>query len=262
MKSTPRMRWIALCLLISLTVPAFAITTVEVEVVCPICETKNKFYDYMSWGSYVYQYPSKFQLIFWPFTSSTTVYSCKKCHLSVFMWDFKDFPKDKIDATRELLEGVKLSGEYKTYTDIPVSEKLLIAEKIYRGMNRDDEFWSHFYRVLGYHLAQENKAEQAKEARKRALEVNQRMLADPGNEGRKKELLVIAGAMHHFVGDDAAASKELKVASALQYRNAKTGEEHSKNFDEYLSALIKEYISALEKGNVPADMGEARTVAK
>jgi hypothetical protein len=30
-----------------------AITTVEVQVVCPICHTKNQFYDYASWGSYI-----------------------------------------------------------------------------------------------------------------------------------------------------------------------------------------------------------------
>lgn len=257
MNALLRKRCLAACLLISVTLPALAITTVQVEVVCPVCETKNKFSEYASWGSYVYQYPSKFQLIFWPFTDSATVYTCKKCHLSLFMWDFKDFPKDKVDATRKLLEGVKLTGEFKTYTDVPVSEKLLIAEKIYQGMNRDDEFWSHFYRVLGYHLAQERKPEQAKEARRRALEVTGRMLADPSNEGRKKELLVISGAMHHFVGDDAAALTDLKIASTLQYRDVKAGEEHSKNFDEYLSALIKEYLPAIEKGSVPADLGQA-----
>jgi uncharacterized protein (DUF2225 family) len=251
MKPAHRTRWLALAVVLAVALPVLAITTVPVKVVCPICSTQNDFFDYASWGSYIYQYPSKFQLVFWPHTSSVAVYSCKKCHLSLFMWDFREFPKDRMASTKKLLEGVKLSGEYKTYTDIPVSEKLQIAEKVYQGLNRDDDFWSHFYRVLGYHFAQEKKSEQAKEARLHALEITQRMLADSANEGRKKELLFLAASMHHFTGDDAAALQELKIASALKFHHAKGDEERSKNFDEYLSALIKEFVLAIEQNKVP-----------
>ena len=251
MKPAHLKRLVLVAIVLAAALPALAITTVPVKVVCPICGTQNDFLDYASWGSYIYQYPSKFQLVFWPHTDSATVYSCKKCHLSLFMWDFREFPKDKIDDTRKLLEGVKLSGNYKTYTDIPVSEKLQIAEKIYQGMNRDDEFLSQFYRVLGYHFAQEKKAEQARLARLHSLEITLRLLADPANSSRKKEFLFLAASMHHFTGDDASALKELKDAAGLKYRDPKSDEEHSKNFDEYLSGLIKEMIPAIEQNKVP-----------
>lgn len=251
MRSTRWTRCLALALVLTAALPVLAITTVAVKVICPVCGTENDFFDYASWGSYIYQYPSKFQLVFWPHTWSTSIYSCKKCHLSLFMWDFKEFPKDKIDSPKKLLESVKLSGEYKTYTDIPVSEKLQIAEKIYQGLNCDDDFWSHFYRVLGYHFAQEKKLEQAKEARLHALQITQRMLADSANEGRKKELLFLAASMHHFTGDDGGALQELKTASALKFHDAKGDDTRSKNYDEYLSALIKEFIPAIEQNKVP-----------
>ena len=224
MKPGHRKRLLLLTIVLAAAVPALAITTVPVKVTCPICGAVNDFLEYASWGSYVYHYPSKFQLVFWPHTWSTTVYSCKKCHLSLFMWDFNKFPKDKIDDTRRLLEDVKLSGDYKNYTDIPVSEKLQIAEKIYQGMNRDDEFWSLFYRVLGYHFAQEFKTEQARQARLHALEIALRQLADPANEGRKKELLVVVASMHHFTGDDSSALQELKTAKILKFHDAKVDE--------------------------------------
>jgi uncharacterized protein (DUF2225 family) len=239
MKPAHRTRWLALAVALAAALPVLAITTVRVKVLCPVCGTENDFIEYASWGSYIYQYPSKFQLVFWPHTWSDTVYSCKKCHLSLFMWDFKEFPKDKIESTRKLLEGVKLTGEYKTYTDIPVSEKLQIAEKVYQGRNRNDDFWSHFYRVLGYHFAQEKKPEQAK-------------------EGRKKELLFLAASMHHFTGDDSAALQELKAASTLKFHGAEGDDEHSKNYDEYLSALIKEFIPAIEQNKVPKVYPEPR----
>ena len=135
----------------------------------------------------------------------------------MFIWDFKEFPKDKIESTKKLLEGIKLSGEYKTYTDIPISEKLQIAEKVYKDLNRDDDFWSQFYRVLGYHFAQEKKPDQAKEARLHALQITQRMLADSANQGRKKELLFLAASMHHFTSDDAAALQELRPPGRLSF---------------------------------------------
>ncbi len=251
MKPTRRTRCLALSVMLAVALPALAITTVHVKVVCPICNTENEFFEYASWGSYIYQYPSKFQLVFWPHTWSASVYSCKKCHLSLFMWDFKEFPKDKIESTKKLLEGIKLSGEYKTYADIPISEKLQIAERVYKDLNRDDDFWSQFYRVLGYHFAQEKKPDQAKEARLHALQITQRMLADSANQGRKKELLFLAASMHHFTSDDAAALQELKTARALKFHDAKGDEERSKNYDEYLSSLIKQFIPAIEQNKVP-----------
>jgi uncharacterized protein (DUF2225 family) len=254
MKPPCRARWLALAslpIVLAIALPALAITTVRVKVRCPVCGTENDFFEYASWGSYIYQYPSKFQLVFWPHTWSASVYSCKKCHLSLFMWDFKDFPKDKIESAKKLLEGVPLRGDYQNYTDIPVSEKLLVAEKVYQLMNRDDDFWSHFYRVLGYHFAEEKKPEQAKQARLHALEITQRMLADSASAGRRKELLFLAASMHHFTGDDTTARQELKTAAALTYRDPQGDEERSKNYDAYLSALIKEFIPAIEQNKVP-----------
>lgn len=250
MKPAQRSFWLVLAPLI-FVLPVLAITTVQVKVVCPICGTENDFLDYASWGSYVYQYPSKFQLVFWPHTWSATIYNCKKCRLSLYMWDFKEFPKDKIESTKKLLEDVKFTREYKAYTDIPVSEKLQVAEKIYQLQKRDDEFWSQFYRVLGYHYAQEKRPEQAKQARLHALEITQRMLADSSNEGRKKELLFLAASMHHFTGDDPTALQELKSASAVTYLDPEADKDRSKNYDAYLSALIREFIPAIEQNKVP-----------
>src|SRR5947208_1882942 len=203
-------------LLSGFALPLAAITTVEVEIVCPVCRTKNKFYDYASWGSYIYSYPSKFQLVFWPHTSSTTIYLCKQCHLSLFMWDFKDFPKGKVQDAATLLKSVKLSSESKSYTAIPASEKLLIAEKVYRLLGRDNDFWNLFYRVLGYYFAQERKPSEAAAARLHALQIARTMLGDSAHEGRKKELLVIAASMQHFTGSDPDALNSLKQAAALK----------------------------------------------
>ena len=167
------------------------------------------------------------------------------------MWDFKDFPKDKIEDAKRLLASVKVSGDFEAYTDIPGSEKLRIAEKIYKLLDRDDAFWARFYRLRGYYLTQEHKPAEAAQAREKSLEITQRMLADPANDGRKKELLVESAAMHHFLGWDPQALGELKSAAVLKFDDAKLGEEQSKGYDAYLSALIKEYSVAIAEHKVP-----------
>jgi len=238
-------------LALGLASPLAAITTVEVEVICPVCGTKNQFMEYASWGSYIYAYPSKFQLVFWPHTWNATIYCCKQCHLSAFMWDFKEFPKEKVAASAQLLKSVEFPGHYKKYTDIPASNKLAVAEKIYALLERDDAFWNLFYRVVGYHCAVENKTDEAAGARRRALGIAQRMLADPAQAGHKKELLVIAASMHHFTGNDADSLKELHQAAKETFSDAQLGGERSKNYDQYLASLINEFKTAIQAGSVP-----------
>ena len=241
-------------LAMAVALEVWAITTVQVKVVCPISKTKNDFYDYASWGTYVYAWPSKFQMVFWPHTDPVSLYSCKKCRLTVWMWDFREFPKDKIEATRSVLAALPASASYKSYLDAPMSEKLGIAEKVYRELGRGEEFWCHFHRVTGYHLAREGKHTEAAEARARALEIAQTMLAKPENEGIRKELLVMSAAMRHFLGRNAEALEDLQTAAKLTFLDPKIEKEKSENADRYLTSLIEEYIQAIQAGTVPDDV--------
>jgi hypothetical protein len=79
------------------------------------------------------------------------------------------------------------------------------------------------------------------------------MLADSANGWRKKKLLVTAAAMHHFLGKDDAALTELKTAKSLTFDNSAWEAERSKNYDQYLTSLIEEYIVANNTGKVPSD---------
>jgi len=244
--------------------PAFT-TWAPQEFECPVCKTKNTFMVVMSYGSYIYQWPSKFQLIFWPNTDGAAWYSCKKCRYTRFMGSFEKLPQEKLPALRSLLEGVTLPPQKEIpkeekswrqpYTQIPTSDRLLVVEKIEALLGeRDDAYWSHFYRVLGYHLSAEKKQSEADEARRKALAVIERQLLDKANDGRRKELLILVGAMSHFLRDDAKAKTNLEQAAKLKYADAKLGEEQNNNYDNYLSELIKEYLEALQKGKGPRDM--------
>ena len=86
-------------------------------------------------------------------------------------------------------------------------------------LGRDEEFWGHFYRVLGYHFEAEKKQAEADAARRKALGIAEKMLADGRREDARKELLLVSGAMRHFLRDDPGALKDFREALKLKYRN-------------------------------------------
>jgi hypothetical protein len=242
----------------SLATPA-VITWFPKEFECPICKTKNIFMVWGSYGSYIYQDPSKYQLIFWPYTEGAAWYSCKKCRLSIFMGDFESIPAEKIPELRHVLEATTLPKQPERsakesmvnppYLEIPTPAKLAVAEKVYRSLGKtDDEFWNHFYRVVGYHSSKPAEADQA---RQESIAITEKLLADQANDGRRKELLYVLGAMRHFVGNDPGALKAFAEAGKLDYASKDLKPEQNKGYDEYLSKLINEYVEMIRKGEGP-----------
>ncbi|HEX6182335.1 MAG TPA: hypothetical protein VFZ44_00380 [Pyrinomonadaceae bacterium] len=249
---------LALCVLAAALVcgsasRAAATTWFPQEFSCPVCKTKNTFLVVGSYGSYIYSWPSKFELIFWPLTDSPTVYSCKKCRLSTFMWDFEGVPQEKHAELRKRLEPFKLEyarpaekyDDGADYLRIPSTQRLLAAEQVYQVLGRDDEFWCRFYRVLGHHHEAHKQQPEADAARRKALAIAERLLADKARAGERKELLLVTGAMRHFLKDDAGALKDFREAQGLKYVSKEAGEEKSKNYDEYLTELLREYVELL-----------------
>src|SRR5437899_1345222 len=188
------------CLMVSLSL--LGITTDPVKVKCPICGEINDFYDYASWGSYVYSWPSKFQLVFWPQTYSESLYSCKRCHYSAWMWDFKALKPEQVEKAREATAAFGSVPKADKYVQVPMSVRLGLAERAYKTQDKDDLFWSRFYRIMGYHLAREKQAQGAQQARIKARDLLGKLSQDPKEASRNKEHLVALAAMQHFVGDD------------------------------------------------------------
>lgn len=258
MKSTLIKLTLAAALAVGLAARGAAATTwFPKEFECPVCRAKNTFLVVGSYGSYIYHWESKFQYIFWPYTDSPVLYSCKKCRLTTFMWDFEGVPKEKHAALRKALEDVKLdyagerrSGHYEAaeYLRIPMTQRLAAASKVYEVLGRDDEFWGEFYRTLGYHFEAEKKQAEADAARRKALAVAEKMLADKSRAESRKELLFIAGAMRYFLRDEAGALKDFREALTLKYQNSKLEKAKAEGYDAYLTGLLNEYVEKLGSG--------------
>ena len=230
-----------------------ATTWAPKEVVCPLCTTKNTFMDVMSYGTYIYQWPEKFQFIFWPLTDANVLYSCKKCRLTTFMWDFAEIPKEKLRDIKAKLDTLALKPFEGEYYKIPMSLRLDIAAEVYSVMGQDETFWCKFYRVKGYHYESEKREIEAASARAKALEICQKQLAAKENAGIRKELLLISGAMRYFLNDNPTALKDFREAAELSYISPKLDSEQSKNYNNYLAAVLKDYIARIEAGVRPGN---------
>lgn len=229
----------------------FATTWFPKEFTCPNCQTKNTFQVIGSYGSYIYAWPSKYQSIYWPSIDDNVVYSCKKCYLSVFMWDFDELPKDKLPDIQKQLVGVKIEGTFKNYYDIPMSRRLEVAEKIYPVLGKDDEFWCRFYRIKGYHYDAEKNQAKADEARKKALELATKMLKDPQNQEPQKSLWLISGGMKHFLRDDEGAVADLNTTLKTKFNDPTLKKEENDNGERNLNELVKEYLDRIKSDKKP-----------
>mgnify|MGYP001046035820 CR=1 FL=1 len=235
-----------LSLLILLLPLARAVTWGEKESTCPICGEKNIFQVPTSFGTYIYREASRFEYLFWPFTDENVLYTCKKCYLTTFMWDFEKIEKPKIPALKKILSKVKVSKAFDDYRELPIGERFSVAEKVYDVLGRDNEFWCTFYRAKGFHLEAHGDKVGAKKARKTALSYAKKMLKAKQAKGLAKETLLIIGAMEHLIGNDALALKHFKEAQKLKITDKSMTEEERKDFDSYLSSLLSEYIEKLE----------------
>lgn len=219
---------------------------------CPVCKTKNTFQVWGSYGNYIYSWPSKYQWVFWPWTDSPSVYFCKKCHVATFLDDYEKIPKDKIALLQKELKNIPFTRTFKDYREIPMSERLEVAEKVYKLLpDKGDAFWNFVYRVKGYHYAGERQPEKAAENRTKALELTKNMMADPSTKTPMKELLYISGAMKHFLNDDKGALEDFKKGLTTKFVGPGMKAEEVKNAEDGMNERFNDYIKQITSPKPP-----------
>ena len=219
---------------------------------CPVCKTKNTFQVWGSYGTYIYQWPSKYQWVFWPWTDSPSVYLCKKCHVATFLNDYEDLPKEKIPIVEKELPKIPFDRKFKDYMEVPMTERLEVAEKVYQLLaDKDDAFWNFMYRVKGYHYGREKQTQKAIESRKKALEITQKMIADPANKTPIKELLYISGAMKHYLNDDKGALEDFRRGLTTKFVDPSVTPEESKDAETGMNERLNDYIKQISASKPP-----------
>jgi len=97
----------------------------------------------MSSGSYIYQWPSKYDGVYWPFTNVNWIWHCPESGYTSFGDDFDRLTSDEVAAIRSFLEN----SYKKPNTPINTDFKLWLLESTYKIRSKDIAFWAWFKRV-------------------------------------------------------------------------------------------------------------------
>ncbi len=98
-----------------------------------------------SWGSYVYQYPSRFDMVFHPFVDDSMIWRCPK---SGFVSHAADFEAISPGTRDRVAAWLKANPANLERLDAKALRDRM--EAIYRERGMDDDFWSRFYRMRAY----------------------------------------------------------------------------------------------------------------
>ncbi|MCO5171404.1 MAG: hypothetical protein M9894_34305 [Planctomycetes bacterium] len=242
---------LAVGLLLAAPLPARATTWGPAQVECPLCGHDNAFERPMSYGSYIYRWPSRFQLIFWPATEGRSLYACSSCRLTCFMWDWQQrITAEHHARLREVLADVTLPAA-DSYRKVPILDRLAVAEKVYEVVGLDPVTRCRLYRTVGYHAAKQGQAERARAARQRALDLARALADDPAQAAEAKEHRVVVACLLRLLGDADGARAALDAAAGLKLAGDDAARAQGRT--EYLDELIADLRKRLDAGDLSDD---------
>ncbi len=244
------MKFLIILILFALSAASVSVratTWGEKEFPCPVCSETNTYNTPISYGSYIYQWPSKYQLIFWPKTDKLSHYICKDCGFSCFMGDLIKFDSTNKTKVKEMLAKVKPVLNFSNYDDCPILKRLELSEKCYKEMNKDEYFWCEYYRVKAYFCEAEGDSAQARRYRMKALGTAEQMLAMEKYGPIAKELLFIIGSMYYYTGSRTEAAENLKACKGVVYKGIDMDEKNASALNDYLMVLTEEFLTMIEQ---------------
>lgn len=212
-----KLAFIVLFILFYLMVEATILTTVEK--VDPVCGANVEVYEVCSWGNYIYDWPSKYDMVFWPMTMEKWIWFSPQSGYAAFGDDFEELKgKDKERVTTWLSEHYNPEGKPKTH-----EEKLLWLENIYRQRKMDDEFWCRYYRLMAYFYSQEDYGKKdpkkSLEYVKKALPLLHRLEGKPHSDVEGIAILFLLGEYYLRLGNVDNAKLYFGLVREQEYKD-------------------------------------------
>lgn len=229
-----------LLLLISLSVHATSWTAITVaDPIKPgsVCAVNT----ITSYGDYVYDWPSKYDQIFFPFTSSLAIWYCRDSGFISFMGDFEQLTAAEKNAIANYLSSTAQA------TPQNLLAKLELLENIYAFRSLPPEAKNHNKRVLAYLYEQINDFEKANNLRSSALQQIYQLLNTDISGYSRLQYLYVAANYERQLGQ---ASRSDEMVSKLFHEINKLQEDKLKHFAEFLHKLAAETPSILPGGKL------------
>lgn len=167
-----------------------------------------------SYGSYIYNWPSKYDQVFWPLTDAHGIWFCASSGFVAFIGDFKDMS----DADRAKIAAY-LAKNHKSGAEPELMDKLQRMEDLYALRTKDKTFQITLLRALAYLHEEHGDQAGATRLRHKALEeIRQVLAAEPG-EQQRFEYLFVSAAYERKFGNDKASDEALKKLDAALASN-------------------------------------------
>jgi hypothetical protein len=185
----------------------------------------------MSYGSYIYQWPSKYDQVFWPLTDPKGIWFCHQSGFTAFIDDFDITAGERGALTSAL-------ASYEPIEKPTLSQKLALLQKSYAARNVDARFNIRLLRVLAYYNEGQFKDfDAARALRRQALEMIQTALTTELPEGERLEYLFVSAVYYRDLGESEKAKAALQLLEQTLRANT---DEKLKGFVEYLTELKKD----------------------
>jgi ferritin-like protein len=127
-------------------------------------------------------------------------------------------------------------------------------EKVYSVLHKDESWWENFYRVQGYHYANEGNVTKAAEKRRKSLEIITKQLKENKGDNPRKLLYYISGAMKHFLEDDLSAIADLQIGLETKYEEKGLTAEELNDREIGMNERIKDFIERIKSDKKPRMM--------
>ena len=184
----------------------------------------------MSSGSYIYQWPSKYDQVFWPLTDENSLWVCPQSGYVAFLGDFELTPEEVAAVKLRLGQSYKpIRGKWT------LSEKLKWLKESYDSRSKPEDFNVQLLRVLAYYYDGElNDYETANKFRKAALERIDALLLTNLDEAKRLQYLFVSAAYHREFGE---TEKSDEMVNLLTTALRDSADKEIAGFVKYLTEL-------------------------
>lgn len=218
-------------LLVSAAFPAAATTWGETTVVDPISGKPCKVATPASMGSYVYEWPEKYDQVFFPVTAADGIWACRSGFASVIGdIDLSGVEKQRITAFLAKLDA----GERQPAS---IADRLQRADTLYALRDLQPERRALIHRILAYDFERMGgDSDRSTFHRKAALEIMLGRLADEtlSLATRMEYVFVSANYLCEF-GDPARAER---LYSQLEWLVTQSAGSQTESYAQYLQSLL------------------------
>jgi len=202
------MRFTGFLAIVSITLGSFVFSACAVTVglethQCPVCKEQISVLELVSWGSYIYDWPSKYDLIYAPYNDPQFVWICPQCGYAQVAKYFSDISQDQSESLKAFLGS---QWKPKSPNDITADTRFEQAILVNKFLEKDEDFWTWFYRVLICYYRQAD-PERAKDYARAEIEL---LMKNKGHfEIPEKSREYLLGEYNRLVGNDDLARRYL-----------------------------------------------------